>query len=171
MARPLPASNSENLDQDMDRHTRWGQVKGTDRLETTGSDPGRRTRKRRYWTHCSRAFKRFEDEGGIPLRMVEFEKFGTGIAAALVAGCILLRLVGVEGAGGHLFVAGRGLYEQSLGAEHAPAVVLVEHDARGCQEHESCQKDMSDPLQQVLFFCKNNGKIVTIQGVRLKRKA
>ena len=173
-AYPLPESNSENLDQDMNRHTRWGQVEGADCLETTGDDTGRRTRKRRNGARCYRAFKRFEDERRIPLRMVEFKKFGAGIATALVAGCILVRLVGVEGAGGHLFMAGRGLYEQRLGTEHAPAIVLVEHDARGCQEHKGCQKSMSDPLQQVLFFakimenfifCKNNGKIITMATI------
>lgn len=86
--------------------------------------------------------------------MVEFKKFGAGIAAALVGGGLFIRLVGVEGAGGHLFVAGRRLHKQRLGTEHAPAIVLVEHDARACQEYEGCQKDMSDPLQQVLFFAK-----------------
>ena len=52
----------------------------------------------------------------------------------------------MKGATCYLFMAGRRLYEQRLGTEHAAAVVLVKHDARCRYEHEGCQKDMSYPL-------------------------
>lgn len=151
---PLPESNSENLDQDMDRYPRWGKVESVRLMEKTVHQTSGKAGKRETWPHGYRPFKRLENQVRVPLWVVEFEKFRAGVTAALAIGF----LFGMTRTACHLFMAGRRLDKQRLGTKHATAVVLVEHDARSCHEHEGCQKDMSDPLQQILFFCKSNKK-------------
>ena len=151
---PQSESNSENLDQDMDWYPWWGKVESVRLIEKTVHQTSGKAGKREAWPHRYWPFKRLESQVSVPLRVVEFEKFRTGVTAALAIGFPL----GVKRTACHLFMTGRGLDKQRLGTKHATAVVLVEHDARSCHEHEGCQKDMSDPLQQILFFCKSNKK-------------
>ena len=134
----------------MDRYPRWGKVESVRLIEKTVHQTSGKAGKRETWPHGYRPFKRLENQARVPLRVVEFEKFRAGVTAALAIGF----LFGVKRTACHLFMTGRRLDKQRLGTKHTATVVLVEHNTRSCHEHEGCQKDMSDPLQQILFFAK-----------------